>query len=76
LSTRAGKDKRGWSKFGSLTFSGQREEGFKTPSAKRKKEFAVTREQDTKDLFEMFNKTIFQNKLPADLEITWSKTLR
>lgn len=54
----------------------QRESGFKIASKEVKREFAKTREQDTRDLFQKFNENIFQNKLPADLSITWSKTLR
>jgi hypothetical protein len=41
-----------------------------------KREFAKTREADTRDLFRKFNENIFENKLPADLKIVWSKTLR
>ena len=44
-----------------------------TPAYKR--EFNKKREQTVSNLFKLFNKTVFDGKLPNDLEITWNKRM-
>ncbi|XP_065649583.1 germ cell nuclear acidic protein [Hydra vulgaris] len=44
-----------------------------TPAYKR--EFCKVRDQYVSELFTLFNKTVFDNKLPADLPITWNKRM-
>ena len=44
-----------------------------TPSYKR--DFYKIRDQFVVELFSLFNKTVFDNKLPADLRITWNKRM-
>ncbi|XP_066929246.1 germ cell nuclear acidic protein-like [Clytia hemisphaerica] len=44
-----------------------------TPAYKR--EFTKKREQTISELFQLFNKTVFGNQLPSDLQITWNKRM-
>lgn len=44
-----------------------------TPAYKR--QFNGKREVIVKDLFKLYNETVFDNKLPAEFEITWNKRL-
>ena len=44
-----------------------------TPAYKR--EFNKKREQTVSELFQLFNKTVFGNQLPDDLQITWNKRM-
>lgn len=43
--------------------------------ATKKVHFAKTRDALARSLFDTYNKTVFENKLPPSLEITWNKRL-
>ncbi|KAM7450312.1 hypothetical protein ABFA07_001882 [Porites harrisoni] len=40
------------------------------------KNFKTNRERLAKNLFEMYNTTVFDNQLPSDFQITWNKKMR
>jgi len=40
------------------------------------KDFKKSRERLAKDLFELYNRTVFDNQLPSDFQITWNKKMR
>ncbi|XP_069749194.1 germ cell nuclear acidic protein [Narcine bancroftii] len=45
-------------------------------SSKYVKKFKENREELTQELYDLYNKTVFQQKLPKKLEITWNKKMR
>ncbi|KAM4026798.1 germ cell nuclear acidic protein-like [Anomaloglossus baeobatrachus] len=47
-----------------------------SPTSKYVTSFQKNKEKLTRRLYKFFNRTVFENQLPADMEISWNKRLR
>ncbi|XP_078682366.1 uncharacterized protein LOC144916844 [Branchiostoma floridae x Branchiostoma belcheri] len=48
----------------------------KTPSSPFVSDFKKHREELVKKLFKLYNETVFDNKLPSDMSVTWNNKMR